>query len=380
MNGHAWPSVSACLIAKNESDNIGACLSSLEGQVDEIIVVDTGSTDDTVAIAGRFGCRILHSPWRDDFSTPRNLGLENATGDWILYIDADERLACPPARPLASFLTQDDAAAALVRFHPRSDMTPYSEYRLFRRDPRIRFVGAMHESMLPGIFRVCAEDGSHIVERFDIEIFHYGYEGDQSHKYARNLPLLQRAVADDPLRVYLRFDLGRTLFFVGQVDEAIVELRKGMDNAALERSSGRARVEGSICAQVLAAALIEKGEAGEALETVEEGLALYPDNLGLRWTRARALVAMGRPNEALAELEPLLGMDAGQVFDPVIAYEKSLFGPDTLGLAGSACFALGDFEQARSFFEQAAERAADPLEFTAKAALARARAKRSHQG
>ena len=366
--------VSACLITRNESSHIANCLSSLAGQVDEIVLVDTGSTDDTVQVAECFGCRIFTQPWHDDFSEPRNLGLAMAKGDWILYIDADERLSCPAGTSLARLLPGPEAAAARVKFHPRTDMTPYAEYRLFRRDERIRFSGAMHETMLPGIVKVCEQDGLQIIDRFEVELHHFGYEGDQSAKHARNLPLLERAIVNDPLRVYLRFHLGMTLYEIGHYEEAEEQLVKGMETAGLEHATDSARVEGSMCAQILSAILLERGKADEALEIVDRGLSLYSNNLALRWMRARCLVPLRRHKKAIEEIEPFLTKDAGQVFDPRMAYEKSLFGVDTLGLLGSALFGLKDFETAAIHFERAAQIADEPREFLAKAHLARARA------
>ena len=90
--------ISAALIARNEAGVIGACLDSLSGHVDEIVVVDTGSTDATPDIVAGRGGRVLHFPWADDFSLARNRALEAASGDWILYIDADERLSVPDGR------------------------------------------------------------------------------------------------------------------------------------------------------------------------------------------------------------------------------------------------------------------------------------------
>ncbi|MBC8066081.1 MAG: glycosyltransferase family 2 protein, partial [Chlorobia bacterium] len=84
--------LSACLIVKNESKNLSRCLESLKGIVDEIVVVDTGSTDDTVAIAESFGAKMGSFEWSHDFSAARNHSLEIATGDWVLWIDADEVL------------------------------------------------------------------------------------------------------------------------------------------------------------------------------------------------------------------------------------------------------------------------------------------------
>ena len=86
------PLVSACLIVKNEARHLARCLDSLQGVADEIILVDTGSKDDTVAIARRYTDKVYAYHWHDDFAAARNYGLQFATGDWILILDADETL------------------------------------------------------------------------------------------------------------------------------------------------------------------------------------------------------------------------------------------------------------------------------------------------
>ena len=84
--------LSAAIIVRDEADFIDVCLASLDGLVDEVVVVDTGSVDDTIAIAEAHGARVAHEPWKNDFARCRNRSLDLATGDWILYIDADERV------------------------------------------------------------------------------------------------------------------------------------------------------------------------------------------------------------------------------------------------------------------------------------------------
>ena len=86
------PSLSACMIVKNEEKFLAQCLNSIKDAVDEIIIVDTGSTDKTVEIAQSFGAKVYHHPWRNSFSEARNHSLSYATCDWILQIDADEAL------------------------------------------------------------------------------------------------------------------------------------------------------------------------------------------------------------------------------------------------------------------------------------------------
>ena len=86
--------ISACIITKDEEKNIDRCLESIKNIVDEIIIVDTGSNDNTVNVAKRYSNKIFHYVWEDDFSKARNFAIEKANGDYILFLDADEYLDC----------------------------------------------------------------------------------------------------------------------------------------------------------------------------------------------------------------------------------------------------------------------------------------------
>ena len=93
--------ISACYIVKNEAAVLARSIESLQGNVDELLVVDTGSTDDTVALARRYGARVLQYIWQDDFAEARNFAIDQAEGDWIVFPDADEYFAdVKPLRPL----------------------------------------------------------------------------------------------------------------------------------------------------------------------------------------------------------------------------------------------------------------------------------------
>src|ERR1700735_3067517 len=96
--------VSLCIIARNEAANLAACLAPLLPLVHETIVVDTGSTDGTQAIATQHGARVFDFPWCDDFAAARNESLRYATGDWILWMDADDRVDADNADRLAGLL------------------------------------------------------------------------------------------------------------------------------------------------------------------------------------------------------------------------------------------------------------------------------------
>src|SRR5574343_299448 len=95
--------LSACLMVKNEEENLPRCLNSIKDVVDEIIIVDTGSTDSTIEIAKEYTDKIYIHPWENNFSKHRNQSISYATGDWILIIDADEELIIHPKSSVKQF-------------------------------------------------------------------------------------------------------------------------------------------------------------------------------------------------------------------------------------------------------------------------------------
>ena len=120
-------------------------------------MVDTGSTDDTVEKARHFPVKLHSFQWRQDFSAARNYAIDQASGDWILYIDADERLEVPDRAVWHDIVADKGKAGWRLRFYQRVGWTPYMELRLFRNDPRIRFQGVIHERMQDGVDAVCRD-------------------------------------------------------------------------------------------------------------------------------------------------------------------------------------------------------------------------------
>lgn len=195
------PLLSAALIVKDEAAFLPDCLASIAPVVDEIVVVDTGSGDDSREIARRFGAQVVEAPWTDDFSAARNVSLERATGEWILYIDADERLRQVTREAAGRLLTSAEEVAFRILLRPTVGSTAYREFRLWRNDPRIRFEGIIHEKVVPAIGRVAEEEGRAIGSA-DWLLEHVGYEGDQTPKHHRNLPLLRRELEREPENLF----------------------------------------------------------------------------------------------------------------------------------------------------------------------------------
>lgn len=197
--------ISACLIVKNEEEFLAGCLQSIRGLVDEIIVVDTGSDDRSGDIARHFDARIYHHPWENDFSLHRNQSLSYATGDWILQIDADERLATPAewVRQILQDIPADTAALdILIRDKMRSGQVKsvFVFPRLFRRSASPRYENRVHNQLRIEGKRAAA----------DIVIDHFGYDlppEKQREKSLRTRTLLLRELETNPGNSFIWLNL-----------------------------------------------------------------------------------------------------------------------------------------------------------------------------
>lgn len=356
------PRISACLIVKNEQRFLDGCLSSLQGLVDEIVVVDTGSTDASIDIARGHGARVIEYAWHDDFAAARNVGLAAASGEWLLYIDADERLVETAREDLREGLSAPDVFCARLIFRVASNRTLYREYRLIRNDPRLRFKGAIHETMRPDLHVLQRDIGARVID-VPAKIVHLGYDGDMTGKYLRNLPLLRAAVLRDPERVYYWNDLAHTLAGLGETDEAIAVSAEGLARAVpADRSS---RILRSMLIHTHARLRAQRGE--DVRELIETGLQLYPANWSLRFLRARAHIDAGAPGAALADLEALIAQDAESFCDELLAHDQRIFGCYAHDLTGLALLRMGDRAGAAAAFARAAAAAPDVLEYRVKA-------------
>ena len=363
--------LAASIIFRDEAEHLARCLGSLVDVVDEIVAVDTGSTDGSVEVARSFGARVLHRGWDGDFSAARNLGLDAVTADWVLYIDADEHLrGATRAGVVAGLAGHDHHVAYRVLLEARSGFTPYREYRLWRNRPDIRFRGVIHESIVHDIHRVAAAEGLDI-GLIDLFVEHAGYEGDLTAKHRRNLPLLRRQVEADPERVYLWGEIGRSHAGLGQMDEAMAAWEEGV---ARLRRRGRPTAVDCLVMVDLIAAHAEQGDPDVML--VAEADRLFPDNLLVLWAGAIDAIARDDHAEVVRRLDRVLGADLNTAAEASVAVDRRIVGHWALHARGTARFHLGDFAGAADDFTAAEREAPDVEEYAVKRRLAEARARR----
>jgi glycosyltransferase involved in cell wall biosynthesis len=366
------PLLSAALIVRNEADFLRRCLSSIAPVCDEIVVVDTGSTDDSREVARSFGAVTADRPWDDDFSAARNHALGLVTGEWVLYIDADEELdAVDPVLARRELENATDAVSLLVRFRTRPMFTPYREFRLWRHRPDVRFVGRIHESMVADILRVAEGDSLVVRDSEHFAICHYGYEGSQEHKWKRDLPLLERRVVEFPERCYLWDHLGNLRYVMGDIDGAIEAWNTGI---ALVRRRGVGDRVDILCYGDLGMCLLERGDDIGAL--VDEMLAIAPWYHVGHWLAAANHRALGRHEKAVAHLRRLRD-HAADPADRAVAYNSELFTTWTWEALGGSLFALGRLDEALELYDEALASQPDNLEFRTKATALRAMVRRA---
>lgn len=359
--------ISAALIVRDEEKYLAACLESIAGVVDEVVVVDTGSRDTSREIAVAHSARVTDYEWHDDFAAARNHAIDQAIGDWILYIDADERVRAYDRRSLVEELADPRLCACTVRFHPRTGCTAYREHRLFRRDPRIRFRSAIHETIMPDLNRLVAT-GAGRIGASKLTIDHVGYDGDQSHKAERNLRLLRKQLQVNPERIYLWWHLGTVYRGLGRLSEAEAAWWRGVEVA--RRSSVR-MPEDTLCFIELAKQRLARGE--EALQLLREAARLQPDNLLLDWMKARALAAAERYAEAIPIFERLARVDADRLLADV-SYDRRIFGAWAFAEIGYCTFRMGRYRESEQWYCRAEAMEPDYLEFRVKRQLAGKRA------
>jgi tetratricopeptide (TPR) repeat protein len=355
------------LIVRDEEDHLGPCLQSITGLVDEIVVADTGSRDRSREIASAHGARVFDYQWRDDFAAARNYAIDHTSGDWILYIDADERARAYDRRTLDGELGDPRLCACTVRFYPRTGCTAYPEHRLFRRDPRIRFRSAIHETIMPDLDRIVAA-GRGRIGSTKLTIDHLGYDGDQSHKAERNLRLLTKQVEADPNRIYLWWHLGSVCRDLGRVAEAEAAWLRGADVA--RRSPGRGP-ETALCLVELAKLRLIRGEEARAL--VYEAKGLQPDNLLVHWIEAQMLAAAGQYSEALSIFRELANIDPDSLMAN-LSYDRRIFGASAFAEMGYCAFRLDRYAESERWYGRAEALEPGCLEFRVKRQLAGKRA------
>lgn len=347
------PTVSLCMIVKNEEEFLDDCLASVQGAVDEICIVDTGSTDRTVEIARKYGAKIDFMEWTGDFAAARNRSLDMATGDWILVLDADETIT-PESKEEIRRVSRNKANSgyACIIENLLGDKVGDGKqmamiFRFFQNRPDMRYEGIIHEQMLPAAQRTGLPNDSSA-----IRIIHRGYlkkTVEDRNKNERNLKILLEQEKQEPENPYCHFNLGQTYKMLGRTAEAEKHYRKSYEILKTLPDANTIPYFASLLFS-FTDLLRETGRLEEALEIADDGIARFPMYPDIQFTKGNVLLAMERYEEAIKIYEGCKKY-AGHVFaggtDPGVSTYKTT---NAIGV----CYAkLGKIALAKQYLKRA---------------------------
>jgi glycosyltransferase involved in cell wall biosynthesis len=293
------PSVSLCMIVKNEEDNLADCLASVGDFPTEIVIVDTGSTDRTVEIARQFGARVEHFEWVDDFAAARNESLKYAAADWVFWLDADDRLPPESVVKLKQAVASEQADAYRCRMVSKIDgdnptvSTVYYTL-LFRNHRGIQFDDPLHESPTANIL-----GQGMTVAHTNIFVNHTGYSGGPEqlkNKAHRNMKILQRCVADQPDNMKWQYHLGLTSYQLEDYAAAVEALERVVTTPSpmLEQDTHIHRAY-----KLLISAYTSLSQPALAEEALRRALAVFPDRRHVWITGGLLYLYLNRPEKAI---------------------------------------------------------------------------------
>ena len=227
------PALSVCLIVRNEEQFLGRCLDSVRGLANQIVVVDTGSTDRTVEIARAHGAQVHSFTWCDDFSAARNVALEHANGDWVLALDADEEMPPDQHDALRKHLLAEAVISWRLPIRDAGREEEGQSYvpRLFRNAPGLYYTGRIHEQVFRSVEDVRRDWGLD-TRLGEACLLHHGYSKALTldrDKVARNLRLLEMALDESPDDANLLMSHGLELTRAGRREEGLAAYRAAFD-------------------------------------------------------------------------------------------------------------------------------------------------------
>ena len=350
------PRISLCMIVRDEAENLPRALDSVKDAVDEIVVVDTGSKDESPRVAQEHGARVIHHEWKDDFSEARNRSLAEARGEWALILDADEELQAGSAALIRKAVSDPRAAGYQLRLVDLDDKNRLRENlllpRLFRLEPEIRFVNVIHEQILSSLLGF-ARSQAQLILSCEATLIHYGYrpaEVERKGKKERNLRLFRKQLAARPEDPYLWYKFADFLRpFDEQGAKAAIAKAFGL-LSRMPSEEARAQVYGAEVCAFHGFALLHEGRGGEALAMLKAAADRYAPTPNFAFALACVSLKQGETETSLQAFRNCLSFGGKTLPVPV---QPGITGPIAHFGIGESLRALGRKDEAERAYRQA---------------------------
>ncbi|HWQ74635.1 MAG TPA: glycosyltransferase [Syntrophomonas sp.] len=294
--------VSLCMIVKDEEGWLGRCLDSVASIADEIIVVDTGSTDGTKAVGREHKAKVYDFEWTESFSAARNFGLEKATGKWVMWLDADEELELEDAGVFKRILAESKSDLWMIPlinyyggFPPDSNRAYlYAGARLFRNHKDYRFTGRIHEHL--DVRQILDYSAPKVMP--GAKIHHYGYMDqlvESKNKNARNLSMLLKETENPEYDPWIDYHIASEYYRAREFPQAFERI-----NMSIRRFLGQKSMPPSLLYKLKYDILITAGDFDGGWPGIEKAIALYPEYVDLHFYKGIILYNQQKYEEAMA--------------------------------------------------------------------------------
>lgn len=346
--------LTVCLLTRNHADCLGRALKSVAGVADELLVADTGSTDQTTAVAQDNGARIVTIPFADDFAAACNAAVDAATGHWVLQLNPDEEVAPDSLPALRAAVSEPTAFAYYVKVRQefRADRPNHGiigwELRLFRRDPAVRYRGRLHPKFDPPLETVAAGYGRTVTPADILLRRHVHLSPLTPDKLRFAVRLLEAELRDRPGQLNYLVELGRHLLWLNDprghavLAEAAAQIRPAMAKPNSPHPNVGQMLE------YLLTVSPEQSRSGisrdEARDLVRRWFPRTPPVL---WMAAGERFAAGDFPAALGFLETLVALGRSGDYDPAGGFDPDIVGPAALLNLGVCHLRLGNWLAAK---------------------------------
>ena len=345
-------SLSLCMIVKNEENTLSRCLESVKDIVDEIILVDTGSTDNTVEIAKSYGAKVFFYEWDNSFANARNYSLSKASKDWILIMDADDELVKEDKDKVALLINNKENKLNAYLGETLSysgEIKNYNIYsnlniRFIRNGKGYKFIGDIHEQIKPG-----SEDEKKQVffGLVDIRFYHYGYLNEtiiEKNKRKRNMDIIEKMLKENPNNSFMLYNMGVEYSAKGEYSEALNYLNKAYKNFNPTAGfSSKLILKMISCNETL-------NNLDECLKLIEAGQKYYPECTEYEFYKANIFYKKKKYLSAIEAAKKCISMGES----PVLLREVSGVGTyKAYYLLGIIAYNIGDYEDAYDYLNTA---------------------------